>query len=143
MSLYVLDTDILSLYQLGHPVVVDRVAAHSAEDLAVTIITVDEQLSAWYTLRRRAKGNEQLARVYARFAENVRFVSQLNVLPFSLQAIERYEALLRSKLHVKANDLRIAAITLEANAVIVTRNKRDFERVSGLVIEDWSLERLS
>jgi predicted nucleic acid-binding protein len=35
-------------------------------------------------------------------------------------------------------DLRIAAIVPENNATLVSRNLRDFQRVSGLVVEDWS-----
>ena len=56
MSLHVLDTDILALYQLGNVAVCERVAKHTSHELAVTIITVEEQLSGWYTLRRRVKG---------------------------------------------------------------------------------------
>ena len=63
MSLYVLDTEILSLFQTGHPLVTRRVAEHASGELAVTIITVEEQLSGWYTLRRRVKDPAALARV--------------------------------------------------------------------------------
>jgi predicted nucleic acid-binding protein len=35
------------------------------------------------------------------------------------------------------NDLAIAAITMSLNGVLVTRNSVDFQRISGLVLEDW------
>jgi hypothetical protein len=46
----------------------------------------------------------------------------------------------KAKLNCKRNDLRIAAIVLELGATIVTRNRRDFARVAGLSIEDYSTE---
>ena len=55
MSLFVLDTDLLTLYYRGDPVVVGAVGARSASDLAISVMTVDEQLTGWYTLTRRAR----------------------------------------------------------------------------------------
>ena len=48
MSLHVLDTDTLSLLQDGHAAVVSRVAACLTANLAITVISVEEQLSGWY-----------------------------------------------------------------------------------------------
>jgi len=138
MSLYVLDTDILSLYQSSNSAVANRVFQHSPEDLAVTIVSVEEQLRAWFTLRRRAKNREKLAYAYERFARSVTSLSTLSILSFTEAAIDRFEELRKMKLGIKANDLRIAAIALENSAIVVTRNRIDFERIPGLQIEDWS-----
>lgn len=53
--IYVLDTDTLTLYQENHAGVVAQVARHSPADIAVTVLSVEEQLSGWYTRLRRAK----------------------------------------------------------------------------------------
>jgi tRNA(fMet)-specific endonuclease VapC len=64
MSLFVLDTDTLVLFQQGYDAVCRRVLSRPMEELAISVITVEEQLSGWYTLLRRAKTTEQLARAY-------------------------------------------------------------------------------
>ena len=61
MSLYVLDTDILSLFDQGHAKVCQRVLLHPYQDLAVTVITAEESISGWYTQLRRAKNRQHLA----------------------------------------------------------------------------------
>ena len=48
MSLFVLDTDLLTLYYRGDPIVVRSVDARPATDLAISALTVDEQLTGWY-----------------------------------------------------------------------------------------------
>jgi tRNA(fMet)-specific endonuclease VapC len=135
---YVLDTDMLTLYEEGHPKVVGRVAAHPPESLATTIITVEEQLSGWFTMLRRARGHQASAQIYRRLAETVAFLGRIPIITFTEEAMTRFETLRGLKLNVGGMDLRIAAIVLEEGAVLVTRNARDFRRVPGLGIEDWS-----
>ena len=122
MTLFVLDTDILLLFQEGQEAVCRRVCTHALDELATTVITVEEQLSGWYTLLRRAKGSERLARAYQRLADSVTFLSHFQILSFTEEAIRRYEHLKSLKLGTKKMDLRIAAIALEQGATLVTRN---------------------
>src|SRR5262245_3837953 len=138
MSLYVLDTDILTLMRQAHPAVARNVQAHPLPDLAVTVITVEEQLTGWYTWLRRARQRDELARVYEHLADNVRAFGPFRILSFTEPAILRYEDLLKLKLNIGKMDLRIAAITLEHGGTLVTRNLRDFQRVPGLTVEDWT-----
>ena len=138
MSLYVLDTDHLSLYRYGHPEVSAHIEATSADQLAVTIITIEEQLRAWYTQVRRARGRDRLARAYQGLFEVAETSKYIRVLPFTSGAIERYLDLRSQLPRVGKMDLSIAAIALEYDGIVVTRNRRDFEQVPHLQLEDWS-----
>ncbi len=138
MSVYILDTDTLSLLQDGQAGIVKHVAVCALEDIAVTVVSVEEQLSGWYRRLRRAKNPEETAKVYDRLTATVRSLSRLAILSFSEAAIRRAKILQASKLNVRKMDLCIAAIALENHAIVVTRNVRDFERVPNLVVEDWS-----
>jgi tRNA(fMet)-specific endonuclease VapC len=53
--MYLLDTDMVSLFQHGHPAVCAAVGKHSPREVAITVLTVEEQLSGWYTELRRNK----------------------------------------------------------------------------------------
>lgn len=139
MSLFVLDTDILVLFQEGHEEVCRRLLSHPIEELAISVITVEEQLSGWYTLLRRTKDSEKLARAYQRLADAVTLLSQFRILSFTEPAIERFQQLKSQKLGIKHMDLRIAAIALEHAGTLATRNIRDFQCVPGLAVENWSV----
>ena len=138
MSLYVLDTDMLTLFQHGHPAVSSRCLARSQE-LATTVISVEEQLSGWYTAIRKARSPDDLALAYESLADSVRTMARLAILPFTTAAIARSQYLIGLRLNVRHMDLRIAAIVLEQGGTLVTRNTRDFSRVPGLALEDWSI----
>jgi tRNA(fMet)-specific endonuclease VapC len=137
MSLYILDTDTLSLSQHGHAAVNARVLALSPGELAITVLSVEEQITGRYASLRKARQPDGLARAYQHLADTVRMLSGVPILSFTEQAILRYGQLLALKLGVGKMDLRIAAVALENNGVLVTRNLRDFRRVPNLVVEDW------
>lgn len=138
MSLIVLDTDVLTLFQRGDPSVLRRVGTRPASQLAVTVISVEEELTGWYSRVRRARKRLDLANAYQRLTETIRFLAGVQVLSFPEPAIIRFESLRAAHRRLGRNDLRIAAIVLEQGAVLATRNVRDFQQIRGLPIEDWS-----
>lgn len=139
IAVYLLDTDTLSLLQRGHPVVTANVATHAADDvLGLTAVTIEEQVTGWLASLRKARTPADQAKA-SRFS--VRLVASWTgfpVVPMTEPAIGRHEQLVRLRLNVGGYDLRIAAIALEAGATVVTRNRRDFGRVPGLTVVDWS-----
>ena len=139
MSLFVIDTDILSLYYDGDPLVCRRIDAVPTTELAITIMTVDEQLTGWYTVTRQARRPDEIAHAYQRLADAVVRLARWRILPYTEPAIARVAQLKAMRLNVRVMDLRIAAIALEHGAIVVTRNLRDFQRVPGLTVENWAV----
>jgi tRNA(fMet)-specific endonuclease VapC len=108
------------------------------DSVSTSIITVQEMWNGWTAAISKSKTAEHLARVYQRFTNTITDLKYWKIESFSTAAIERFHSLMKQKLNVGAYDLKIAAIALEAGAIVVTRNLRDFQRVPGLICEDWS-----
>jgi hypothetical protein len=64
MSLFLLDTDTLSLLQWGHPAVLQQVNARPVADVAVCVLSVQEQVQGWQAAINRARTPQQLALAY-------------------------------------------------------------------------------
>jgi len=62
----------------------------------------------------------------------------LQILDFHEAAMTRYEDLRQQKLKIGKTDLQIAAVTLQNVTVLVTANIRDYKKIPGIRIEDWS-----
>jgi tRNA(fMet)-specific endonuclease VapC len=138
MSLYVLDTDHLTLLRRGHAEVVARVAATPQTDIAITVISIEEQFRGWFTQVRKARDAARLARAYQGLFDVIDMAKRLPVLPFSRAAVDRYVDLKKTLPRLGKQDLAIASVALEFNATVVTRNRQDFQQVPNLRIEDWS-----
>ena len=136
--MYALDTDTVTLWLHGHEEVARRVDAQDPEDLAITIITVEEVLSGWYRMVRQARNDEKLVLAYQSLQEAVEFMSEVRILAFDGPAARRFRELRTVHRQVGTNDLRIAAITLAVGATLVSRNLRHFQTIAGLDVEDWS-----
>ena len=66
MNECVLDTDHVSLFQRKHPQVTARVLAHPSTHLAVSIITVEEQLRGRLSqIRRASSSRARMVRIHA------------------------------------------------------------------------------
>ena len=129
-------SDCFTLFQFGQEAVVAH--AEAVDRLAITIVTVDESLTGWYSRVRQSKTSEQLAMAYRGLHRTVDALRHMEVLPYSQLAIEAQMRLRRQFRQLGKLDLAIAAIALEFNATLVTRNRIDFEQIPGLKIEDWS-----
>jgi tRNA(fMet)-specific endonuclease VapC len=141
MARYILDTDHVSLAQRGQSHIVERIATIPPEQLAVSIITVQEQLRGRLAQVQQARNSIALIHAYKLLHETLMFYLTVSIIDFDEHAAATMDSLRRHKIRIGTLDLRIAAVTLAVGATLVTRNRRDFEQVPELAIEDWSVAR--
>jgi tRNA(fMet)-specific endonuclease VapC len=126
----VLDTDHLSVLQWREEPACSRLLARlqqlPADDVATTILSFQEQVQGWLAYLNRARGLEQIVLAYAKLEEIWRWFLKMNVLSFGEQAQARFTDLRRQCRRIQAMDLRIASVALVSNAILLTRNLRDF-----------------
>ena len=137
--MFILDTDHVSLFQRHNPRVSARVLATPAQELATTVITVEEQLRGRLERVRRARSDAEVVRAYHNLLATSLYLRTITIIGFDEQAQTIFRRLRVQGIRIGTQDLRIAAITLSHGATLVTRNGQDFATIPSLNMEDWSL----
>jgi tRNA(fMet)-specific endonuclease VapC len=140
--MWLLDTDHVSLLLRQDPQV-EAMFARNVANTAVSIITLQEVFNGWIgALNQSSDDRVRTIYKYHQLWLASEFFKTLPVLEFDEVAYDLYTRLAAQNLPLRKkrfrNDVRIAAIALVNGATVVTRNRRDFELVPGLSIEDWS-----
>ena len=132
---YMLDTNIC-IYVIKHrpAEVIRRFLKHNPYDICVSSITYAEMMHG--VEKSAAKERNRIA--------YMAFMSAITVLDFSARAAEEYGRI-RAELEVKGTpigpmDMLIAGHAKAENLILVTNNTREFERVSGLKLENWATD---
>jgi tRNA(fMet)-specific endonuclease VapC len=131
--IYLLDTNAWIEYLNGRsPAIAGRIATTRLSDLRLCSVVVAELAFGAH------KGS--------RTADNLRVLQQIQSylisLPFDDSAAAIYGQvrvqLERAGTPIGPNDLMIASIAVANDLTLVTRNLREFSRVSSLKLENWS-----
>lgn len=143
MTLRVLDTDHISLILRGHPQVVVRLQSLDLKQWAITIISIQEIFNGWIVSLNGPQYKDRQVELYTRFWQSNKFFQKAQVLNFDAMAQEYYNQILLLCPNLNKRrlekDVKIAAIAMTHQAIVVTRNQRDFALVPELHLEDWTL----
>ncbi|HET6246786.1 MAG TPA: type II toxin-antitoxin system VapC family toxin [Tepidisphaeraceae bacterium] len=139
----ILDTDVFSLLELPDSREFARLRARIAQldppvPVTTSVITYEEQSRGRLASVSRARNDQQLVGAYAHLQQHVLNYRKVPMVEFCKAAAAAFGDLQRSKIRLGTMDLRIAAIALSRNALLITRNLRDFQKVPGLRVEDWT-----
>ncbi|MDM9380685.1 type II toxin-antitoxin system VapC family toxin [Chlorogloeopsis sp. ULAP01] len=140
---YLLDTDHISFLQRRSGSefanLISRITQYPPTDFAFSVISFHEQILGAHNFINHARTTANIIRGYTLLLEIFQGFSIAPVLPFDAGASAVFDRLRIQKVRVSTMDLRIAAIALSRNLVLLTRNINDFNKVPGLVIEDWTV----
>jgi tRNA(fMet)-specific endonuclease VapC len=134
MPRFMLDTDTCSyVMKRSEPLALKRLQAVDVADVCMSVITKAELLNGVEVSPRRAHDAAALAA----------FLPYVEVVDFSDDAALHY-AEIRADLKkrgalIGANDLLIAAHARALGLTLVTNNTAEFQRVSGLTLENWTV----
>jgi tRNA(fMet)-specific endonuclease VapC len=137
----ILDTDHLSALQ-HRPIasvftLQARLEALSPDDIAITAITVEEQMRGWMAHIHRYSDVHRQVASYERLIKLFDFYAQWQILPFDHSAADAFKRLRNQGVRIGTMDLKIASIVLVTGGTLLSGNDRDFQHVPGIRVENW------
>jgi tRNA(fMet)-specific endonuclease VapC len=130
--MFVLDTNHVRELTLRTPLglrLQERLDAQSA-DCVIAIVSAEEALRGWLARLASARQVPEQINGYRQLADFLEWLAEFTLLRWDEESAARFAALI-------AQGLRIACITLEHDATLLTRNVVDFSKVPGLRWENW------
>jgi tRNA(fMet)-specific endonuclease VapC len=137
----ILDTDHVNVLKyLDHPrfaSLTTQLNTAADQDVATTVITVEEHMRGWLAwiirsddVRRQVSAYQELLRLFD-------FFTRWHVPPFDARAASAFQGLRTQRIRIGTMDLKIAAIALIHDALLLSANLRDFQRVPNLRVANW------
>jgi predicted nucleic acid-binding protein len=137
MLRYLLDTDHLTLFHHGHPLVGQRLYAHPPGTVGISVVTVQEALQGRLAAVAQARDGPSRIRDYAFLHGTLRDIAPFPIVDYDPAVEDEFQRI--RHIRIGMQDLRIAATALANQLIVATCNRRDFAKVPGHVIEDWSI----
>lgn len=125
-----IDTNVIIAFFKGEPAISKKVLS-TIDQIALSSLVVAE---LDYGAKASQKASENLIRLY-------KFIDLVDVIPFDLECSKTFGTI-KSRLRFIGKptgemDALLAATAMTYNIPLVTRNRKHFENIEGLVLEIW------
>ncbi len=107
------------------------------EPLLLPVVSVEEQYRGWLAQLLRIHDVGKLIYPYDRLIRLLDILADWEIARWSQPAAEEFKRLKKQRVRIGTQDLKIAAIALVNDALLLSANLRDFEQVPGVRVEDW------
>src|SRR5947209_8394844 len=99
-----------------------RLARLPLDDVATTIISYDEQTRGWLAYMAGTRTEASRIRAYEFLKRHLEIYCRMAVLQYNEEAAQIFERCKQAKIRIGTMDLKIAAIAVANDAVLLTRN---------------------
>ena len=136
-----LDTDHISILRspggLRRDRLVSGMAASLDQKFAASIAVLEEQARGWLAVISKERLVARQVVAYRELADLFLSVDEFTVLPFDDAAATHFDRLHPPLRRLGTMDLKIDCTAPSVDVLLLTANRRDFERVPGLRFENW------
>ena len=105
--------------------------------IATSIANVEEAMRGWLSAIAKERSIERQIFAYRELGELFAFFSGFTIAFLDATAARLFKGFRKSGVKIGTMDLKTACIALANNALLLTANRRDFEKVPGLRFENW------
>jgi tRNA(fMet)-specific endonuclease VapC len=102
------------------------------DDVGLPVVSIEEQLRAWLAQIHRTRSLASQVVPYTRLVRLIHTLSMWEITSWTEDAADAFAQFRRQRIRIGTQDLKIAAIALTHDSLLLTANLRDFEQVPGL-----------
>ena len=135
----ILDTDHLSVvrgeFSNRRTRLLTQIASAGDDVIGTTIISIEEQMRGWLACIAKERLTLRQVSPYDELIRLFEFFADYHIVRFDQIAADLSDTF--KHIRIATADRKIAATAIVNSALLLTANRRDFERIPGLRFENW------
>jgi tRNA(fMet)-specific endonuclease VapC len=105
--------------------------------ISTTVISVEEQCRGWLAIINRQLDVRLQVPAYRRLAKLFNFLASWDIILFDAAAADEFLRLRKQRIRIGTQDMKVASIALMNDALLLSANLRDFQRIPHDRVENW------
>jgi tRNA(fMet)-specific endonuclease VapC len=114
-----------------------RLSQTPEKPIATSIANVEEAMRGWLSAIAKERKIERQLSAYRELGELFTFFSGYTIALLDANAAGIFNGFRKSGVKIATMDLKTSCIAMANNALLLTANRRDFEKVPRLRFENW------
>jgi tRNA(fMet)-specific endonuclease VapC len=137
----ILDSDHLSILRYHNSEralkLIARLNQAPEKPIATSIANVEEAMRGWLSAIAKERRIERQLFAYRELGELFTFFAGFTIALLDANAARLFNGFRKTGVRIGTLDLKAASIAVANNALLLSANRRDFEKVPGLRFENW------